>query len=120
MGGTLCRDQRCHVAAPLQRPRRLCKPGWNLTAGHEGRQRQKDAWVGAAPRSIPRHARPKRWRQSWSSRQRRARRQGDHVPDDTARLQPLRRRARRVRTTPAVMARIKTDAERRDPHHRTA
>jgi hypothetical protein len=38
MGGTLCRDQRCQVAAPLQRPQRLCKPGWNLTAGCEGRQ----------------------------------------------------------------------------------
>src|SRR4051812_40886935 len=53
MGGTLCRDQRCHVAAPLQRPWRLCKPGWNLTAGHEGRQREKDAWMGGSATVDP-------------------------------------------------------------------
>jgi hypothetical protein len=52
-GGTVCRDKRCHVAAPLQRPRRLCKPGWNLTAGREGRQqcrrRRTDTLVITTP-----------------------------------------------------------------------
>jgi hypothetical protein len=70
----------------------------NATRGSgEPRQRQKDAWVGGSATVDPTPRAP-----------------------EAPRVQPLRRRARRVRTTPAVMARIKADAERRDPHHRTA
>jgi hypothetical protein len=48
----------------------------------------------------------------------RARRQRDHVTDDVPRAQQVRRLASLVRTTQAVMERIKADAERRDPQHR--
>ena len=49
----------------------------------------------------------------------RARRPRDHVTDDAPRAQQVRRLASRVRTQQAVMERIKADAERRDPPHRT-
>jgi hypothetical protein len=48
----------------------------------------------------------------------RARRPGDHVTDDAPRAQQVRRVASLGRTKPQVMARIKTDAERRDPQPR--
>jgi hypothetical protein len=49
----------------------------------------------------------------------RARRPRDHVPDDAPRAPPVRRLASLGRTKPAVLERLKADAERRDPHHRT-
>jgi hypothetical protein len=48
----------------------------------------------------------------------RARRPREHVTDETPRAQPVRRGARLVRTKPAVRARIKAAAARRDPRHR--
>jgi hypothetical protein len=48
----------------------------------------------------------------------RARRPREHVTDATPRAQQVRRVARLVRTKPAVLARIKAAAARRDPRHR--
>jgi hypothetical protein len=48
----------------------------------------------------------------------RARRQRDRVTDEAPRAQQVRRVASLVRPKQAVMARIKADAERRDPQHR--
>jgi len=48
----------------------------------------------------------------------RARRPRDHVTDEAPRAQPVRRVASLGRTKPPVMARIKADAERRDPQPR--
>jgi hypothetical protein len=86
----------------------------------EKRQRKQEALVGV---SDTVDAKP-RWPEALAEllvepEAARARRQREHTTDDAPRAQQVRRLASLVRTQPAVMERMKADAERRDPQHRT-
>jgi hypothetical protein len=85
----------------------------------EKRQKKKEALVGVSYTVAPKPRSPEALAEVLVEPEAaRARRPRDHVTDDAPRAQQVRRLASLVRTKQAVMALIKTDAERRDPQHR--
>ena len=85
----------------------------------EKRQKKKEALVGVSYTVDPKPRLPEALAELLVEPEAaRARRQRDHVTDDTPRAQQVRRLASLVRTKQAVMEMIKADAERRDPQHR--
>jgi len=85
----------------------------------EQRQQKQAALVGVSATVAPQPRGPEaRAARLGDPAAARARRPRDHVPDDAPRAQQVRRVASLGRTTPPVMARIKADAERRDPQPR--
>jgi hypothetical protein len=85
----------------------------------ETRQKQKAALVGVSDTVDPKPRGPEALAELLVDPEAaRARRPRDHVTADAPRAQPVRRVASLGRTKPQVMARIKADAERRDPQHR--
>jgi hypothetical protein len=85
----------------------------------ETRQQQTAALVGVSDTVDPKPRSPAVLAELWVDPEAaRARRQQAGTRDETPRAQQVRRVARLVRTTQAVMALIKADAERREPQHR--
>ena len=84
----------------------------------EKRQKKKEALVGVSYTVDPKPRSPEALAESLVEPEAvRARRPREDVTDDAPRAQQVRRLASLVRTKRAVMARIKADAERRDPQH---
>jgi hypothetical protein len=85
----------------------------------EKRQQKKEALVGVSSTVDPKPRSPAVLAARLVDPEAaRARRQQAGTRDEAPRAQPGRRVASLVRTKPAVMARIKADAARRDPQHR--
>jgi hypothetical protein len=85
----------------------------------EKRQQKKAALVGVSDTVAPKPRAPEALAELLvEPAAARARRPGEHETDDAPRAQPVRRVASLERTKQQVMARIKADAERRDPQHR--
>jgi hypothetical protein len=85
----------------------------------EKRQKKKEALVGVSYTVDPKPRAPETLAELLVNPEAaRARRQREHVTDDTPRAQQVRRVASLVRTKQAVMELIKADAARRDPLHR--
>jgi hypothetical protein len=85
----------------------------------EKRPQKKEALVGVSSTVDPQPRSPEaRAELLVDPEAARARRQQAHVADDAPKAQQGRRLASLVRTKEAVMARIKAEAERRDPQHR--
>jgi hypothetical protein len=86
----------------------------------EKRQTKKAALVGVRDTVAPKPRSPEaRAELLVDPAAARARRPREETRDDAPRAQQVRRLASVVRTKPAVMERIRADAERRDPQHRT-
>ena len=84
------------------------------------RQTKKEALVGVSSTVDPTPRSPEALAERLVDPEAaRARRQREDTRDEAPRAQQLRRLASVVRTTQAVMERIRADAERRDPQHRT-
>jgi hypothetical protein len=87
----------------------------------EKRQQKKDALVGVRSTVDPKPRSPEALAELlFEPEAARARRQREETRDEAPRAQQVRRLASLVRTKQAVMARIRADAERRDPQHRNA
>ena len=85
----------------------------------EKRQKKKEALVGVSYTVNPKPRAPEALAELLVDPEAaRARRPGEHVPDDVPRAQQVRRVASLGRPKLQVMALIKADAERRDPQHR--